>query len=302
MRINYNLLWIEDDDSWFETTKELLDDYIDDLGFILNVRRCNSFEEVQGLTDEDISSFDLMLVDFNLSGSEHGDDVIQNIRDREILTEVIFYSSAVESVRDGMRKHTLEGVYSSDRADINLKFEQVVSLTLRKIQAVNTMRGLIMAETSDLDKIMLDITALLLNNEEHSSKMEEYLTDQVSSTFEKIQSLKEDKKPFIEKISDARLFTSFHKAKSINQYLKITGKKGEQFFNNYNREIISVRNLFAHVTEEAREGQKVLISHFSGQEEEFTEERCIEIRKNLIKYRKKLEQIKLEIEDNTSSS
>ena len=35
MRINYNILWVEDNRGWYETTKELFEELMEDLGFKL---------------------------------------------------------------------------------------------------------------------------------------------------------------------------------------------------------------------------------------------------------------------------
>ena len=62
-----------------------------------------------------------------------------------------------------------------------------------------------------------------------------------------------------------------------------------KFTDDYSKEVISVRNQFAHVKEQVGEdGKMKLISHQTGQEEVFNSERCIEIRKTLIGYNEKL--------------
>ena len=92
-------------------------------------------------------------------------------------------------------------------------------------------------------------------------------------------------------------FTSFHKAKAINKIYKLTQKKigVKQFFFNYEKDVIKTRNIFAHVKEVEIDGKKVLVSTSTGGEENFNEDRCIEIRKDLIKYREILEDIKNQI-------
>ena len=106
MRIEYRLLWVEDDTSWYKTTKELFEDTLDDLGFKMTVERCKSFDEVKAEAElNGLKSYDLLLIDYNLKGSPNGDEVINFVRgdtSNPILTDVLFYSSAVESVRESM--------------------------------------------------------------------------------------------------------------------------------------------------------------------------------------------------------
>lgn len=298
MRIEYNILWVEDEDSWYETTKELFSDTLEDLGFKLVPKQCKTFEEVKEEIDRNcLKEYDLLLVDFTLKGKDTGEKVIEfirSIKDKPILTDVLFYSSAVENVRNSMKELGLEGVYTADRKEVETKFEQVVNTSIKKIQEVNTMRGLIMAETSDLDEIMLEITEMLLQSdvsEEMKSYIEEKIIETISSISEKANA------PDIEiiaKINDTRIFTSTHKASVINKLYKSKQIGIKQFYESYNKEVLAPRNIFAHVKETTIEGEKVLQSK-TGKQEVFNEARCIEIRKSLIKFREILESIKTQL-------
>lgn len=298
MRIEYNILWVEDEDSWYETTKELFSDTLDDLGFKLVPKQCKTFDEVKEEIDRNcLKEYDLLLVDFTLKGSNSGEKIIEfirNIKDKPILTDVLFYSSAVENVRNSMKELGLEGVYTADRKDVETKFEQVVNTSIKKIQEVNTMRGLIMAETSDLDEIMLEITEMLLESdisEEMQLYIEEKILETISSISEKVN---DPEIEIITKINDTRIFTSTHKAIVINKLYKSKQIGIKQFYESYNKEVLSPRNIFAHVKETTINGEKVLQSK-TGRQEVFNEARCIEIRKSLIKYREILESIRTQL-------
>jgi len=301
MRIEYNILWVEDEDTWYETTKQLFSDTLEDLGFKLVPKQCKTFDEVKvEIALNKLKDYDLLLVDFTLRGSDSGEKIIEfirNIKEHPILTDVLFYSSAVENVRNSMRELGLEGVYTADRKEVETKFEQVVTTTIKKIQEVNTIRGLIMAETSDLDEIMLEITCILLESD-ISPQMSEYIECEIIKTVEFIAELARSSETHIsKKILDSRIFTSFHKAKTINKLYKLKQIGVEGFFGTYSKDVLLTRNVFAHVKEITVDGVKVLKSKI-GKEEIFDEARCIEIRKNLIKHREILEKIRLQIISN----
>lgn len=296
MRIEYKILWVEDDKSWYGTTKELFSDTLDDLGFKLICKRCESIKEVKNEVEENnLEGYDLLLVDFTLKNFETGDtiiDFLRKIKNEPILTDVLFYSSAVENVRESMNKLGLEGVYTADRKEIETKFEQVVNTTIKKVQEVNNMRGLIMAETSDLDELMYEIIKKMLDSD-ISERLTTYIQTEIEATLEKISGIVYNKDlELIDKMGDSRVFTSFHRAKGINRIYKLKKIGIEKFFEVYNRDIISTRNLFAHVKESYEEGKKVLISTSTGEKEIFDEKRCVEIRHSLIEYRETLEEIK----------
>ena len=180
MRIDYKILWVEDEKSWYKTTFELFRDYLEELGFILDSKRCENIDEVKAeIAINQLKEYDLLLVDFTLKNSDSGDKIIEfirNINDVPILTDVLFYSSAIENVRDSMKNLGLEGVYTADRKDIENKFELVVNTTIKKVQEINTMRGLILAAESDLAERMFDIIeSTIKNNNKFGSLIHDYV-------------------------------------------------------------------------------------------------------------------------------
>ena len=47
MRIEYKILWVEDEKNWYKEAKGLLQDYLEDLGFILKSKLCKTFDDVE---------------------------------------------------------------------------------------------------------------------------------------------------------------------------------------------------------------------------------------------------------------
>lgn len=294
MRIEYKILWVEDVEDWFKDSKGLLDDFLENLGFVSTVRFCKSFKEVEEeYSLNQLKEYDIVFVDFKLASSQDGDVIIDFIRKQDnnsILTDIIFYSSDIESVRDKLKENGFEGVYTSLRKEFIDKAEKVIKSTIKKVQEVNSMRGLIMAETSDLDELMLEITLKMLNTEQ-KEVYEKYILEEVISTIERDKNKAIDKSVSIsDKVRISKIFTSFHKAKCINKLYKTAKIGQDQFFERY-KQVIFIRNNFAHVKESVIDGEKVLISHSSGKEIIFNESECIKIRKTLIEFRKELEEI-----------
>lgn len=292
MRIKYRILWVEDNKTWYEDALGLTSDYLEDKGFLVESKHCKTFEEVEAEhTLNQLKYYDLLLVDFTLAGSLDGDEIIKFIREQKknpILTDVIFYSNDIEAVRNSIKKYEFEGIYTSHRNEFTIKSEQVINTTIKKVQEVNSMRGLIMAETSDLDELMRVVIQKLLKSD-ISEEIETYihkLLQETSKDLEKYQ-IKDTKS----KVDHGGYFNSEKKARTINQLYKIKKIGINKFAYLYTSKIISTRNLFAHVTESVIEGEKVLVSHQTGKEEVFNEERCNEIRKDLINFREILENI-----------
>lgn len=303
MRIGYKIFWVEDDDSWFDGAKKLFEDTLEDWGFKLDVSRAKNFEAVKTIIEEDgLQDFDLLIVDLKLNNNEeeYGNQVIGLIRDKEIYTDIIFYSSAIDRVHEIMKSNELEGVYTSSRTNLETKFEKVAHTTIKKIQEVNTIRGLLMAETSNLDDLMMGIIESCLNSD-MSELIGEYVSKKMLDTANDNLKIANSDQDVLTKIR-SRVFTSVHKAKAIGEICKRKKinlnelspdlyNKSDSFYQKYYDLVISTRNIFGHVKEIEKNGKKVLVSTLSGNEEVFNEDRCIEIRKTLIKYREILEAI-----------
>lgn len=291
MRIQYEILWVEDDNNWYEDTKEIIRDTVDEVGFKMNCTNIQSFDKFKELIEVDgLQKFDLLLVDFKLGDNKekYGDQVIQLIRDENIYTDIIFYSSQLNAVHQKILENKIEGVYFSDRSLVEHKFPEIFHKTIKKIQEVNTIRGLLMAETSDLDELMVEIIQAALQDDSEN-KLNDYILGEMRNTVNSNDQKVSLEEAISTKITDSRIFTSFHKAKAINKIYKLSPRlENENFFQNYENDVLKIRNIFGHVKEE--DGK--LVSTQTGEKEIFNEERCVEIRKNLIKYREQLEKLK----------
>ncbi len=294
MRLEYKILWVEDNKSWYNTTKELFTETLDELGFKLVSKKCENIDEVKAEIHKNwLKEYDLLLVDFTLKNSESGDKIIEFIRgikEQPILTDIIFYSSAVENVRDSMHKLGLEGVYSADRNEIDTKFDLVVNTTIKKVQDINNMRGLVMAEVAELDNKMVDILKLFSENidekqralfiEKRKKRVLESL-DKISTAFKDVSEID---------LFEHRDFNTYHKWMTVKNVLKFLKNTDiQQELDKYFPEIIEKRNKLAHVKEVIAEDGKISLADGDFV---FNDEVCKNIRKDLQKHAENFDKIK----------
>ncbi|MBV5283371.1 MAG: hypothetical protein JZU53_13155 [Paludibacter sp.] len=294
MRLEYRILWVEDNKSWYETTKELFTDTLDELGFRLVSKKCENIDEVKAEISKNwLKEYDLLLVDFTLKNSESGDKIIEFIRgiqEQPILTDIIFYSSAVENVRESMHKLGLEGVYSADRNEIDTKFDLVVNTTIKKVQDINNMRGLVMAEVAELDNKMIDLLKRYVDGLKSEQK-QEFIDKRKKRVLESLEKMINDFTDISEvSIFEHRDFNTYHKWMSVKNLVKnIDDKDIKTKLNEYEKEIIQKRNKLAHVKEITGEnGERTLADG----DFIFNDEICREIRKDLQKHAENFEKIK----------
>nr|WP_199162382.1 hypothetical protein [Elizabethkingia sp. ASV34] len=294
MKLNYYVLWVEDDNSWYSTTAELIKDQITEYGFTPQIERKRNLDEVvDEIANTGLKKFDILLIDFNLRNSSDGGSVIDHIRNNNILTDVIFYSSDKQLIIDAIKEHLFEGVYHSDRNEIEDKFERVFKTTIKKIEEINSMRGLIVGETSELDALIeehllkytcspyidaFDIDSFIekkifLNQTDRIDRLKnEYQNNGIIGILPHLEAIKK-----WELLRGILKVNKAHK-ECIPEFLSLNSA--------YQTEVIEIRNKFAHAKVVMNDnGKEVLKSHIGNQHFEFGEKEFMSIRESLIKHR-----------------
>lgn len=301
MKLKYYLLWVEDDDSWFKATSELFEMTIKDFGFDAIIERKKTLLEVNEEIEKDnLKKFDIFLIDFNLKDSVSGDNIIELLRGKEIYTDIVFYSSDKGSIIESVKEHQFEGVYHSDRKEIEDKFVKVFKTTIKKVEEINSMRGLIVGETSELDAIIEENLKIYLKPEflkEYNLDM--FLEKEIINNLDKRKSkIEEHYKnngiesifPFLDAVKKWQLLREILK---INKEHKSYITEFISINSSYQNEVIEIRNKFAHsmviINDQGKEVLKALLGdkHF-----EFDEKSFKEIRENLLKHRNALIKLK----------
>lgn len=312
MKLKYKILWIEDELDSIERPKNQIQRYLeDDYGFECSeddivIKDYDEFEEEyiyeenqRKRVKDSIKEFDLLLVDFNLGEEEQtGDKLIDIIRDG-IYSEILFYSSKLESITEKLNNHFIDGVFTSDREHLEDKIKKLIRVTIKKVQDVNNLRGLIMAEVAELDRIKKNIIQKF--NKEADSEFKKYIKEDIFSKIKKdLESLSclvkvEDSECShdeinLEELQNNFFYDSFKKSRTVN---KIKSKKCNHIdfkHEDYRKDVIAKRNVLAHQKEDEDRLGKFLL-YPNGDRLEFTEEHCIKIRKDIKKYKKYLEDI-----------
>lgn len=295
MKLQYNLLWIENENEWLDPALEFVTDLIEEHGFepVPTVRSTEA-EVVDLLSDEQpFKDFDLILVDLQLDRGDRGSNIIHNIREHKVYTDVIFYSQDTEGIRQVIKDQWLDGVYCSsrNRADFEDKFERVFLTTIKKIQHISSMRGLVLSETSQLDVVLIDIIGSFFDNrtKEDSDSLKRYIIrDLIQSSardnLKKAEAI--DEQISYNQLLGHKLFDAYKKmravAKIIEKLKDETLVTKDVFLREYTEEVIDMRNDLAHVKEEKEDGRSIL-KCIKGTRE-FNDEECIKVRKNLKKH------------------
>lgn len=292
MKLDYKILWLDDkmdviieDEYLGEIEKHLLEHGFNPI--IIPTK--NEKEFFDNLDD----SFDLILTDYHLNEtrgtSRDGDAIINEVREKSIFTEIMFYSAQGEVVDTfKMDRITFVDTRRSPIRDHNEavidRAIKLIDLTIKKFQHIVAMRGMIMNETSILDVEMHNLLLTLIK-----SKADEKIILKIKEKYsESIDELDKE----INQTDDIDLILlkigATHRWRAIVRNLEKGVNK--TIFNDYEKEIISIRNQFAHaILHKDQTGRDYFKHGKSGVT--FDEEFCKKIRKDIIKHNKNLQQL-----------
>lgn len=296
MQLRYRILWIENEQDWVESIEDQIQEHLEDLEFLYE-RTLISKEE----KDINYNDYDLILMDLNLADHPNGAELIAKIRELGVYTDVVFYSAWMEQLKAQGKDKELEGVYYSGRTPDPLfikKVKSVIDSTIKKVQDLNNLRGLVMAEVSELDVRMLsliDAYYIQKETEEKTKKFKKHLVEDVEkATKKKLSESENCDKLCKHKWTDLSIadiikdfeFDSSRKARAIrliieSEQIPYEAKNGN-FYEDYRIDMLSMRNNLAHCVSRIKDGKEILIT--KGDEMEFDDKKFKEIRKQIKVY------------------
>jgi len=309
--LKYRILWVDDN---IETYIDLEVDkdfelFLQDQGFHPEIKKFETAENALVHLQSD-RKFDLIISDLNLTGGEGGDSLIKKIREGEIYTEILFYSAqpgfdetAKELYKDRVSFLSLVG--DEGNRLFKEKVKWLISLTVSKLQELNNVRGLVMAETSELDVLIEEILIEIMSEENELTKnLRKYMVKKVEENNKFRKDLYEeiDEIAHSDLIKNRTIFDANKKSRILNEFFKKSGLVEKEnslknFHNNYKEQVLKVRNDLAHAKSKIIDGiEYLIISRKDGdQTTKIDQQKCIEIRSNLRKYSELLIRIRSEM-------
>ena len=306
MSLRYKILWVDDHKDDFAKEEKSLQKFVKSLFFEPQIDFCEDLESAKEFVNSD--KYDVIFSDYNID-EDRGDDFISFIRDNSVNTEVLFYSGQSE-LPDKKLDRVSFFFESTTRWEDKLlkKMKDLISLSVGKMNDLNNLRGLVMAEVSELDNLMEDIIREYYSKKSSDSPewkrfKNHVIKDMHKSTLRKIKNgfFNIEKEPNqteikkcekncthiwmdaenIEEILPHFEFDSEKKARTIHEIVK----KNNIVFSHddYKNDIIVTRNDLAHSKSVLKRGKEVLETKISGTVT-FSESKFVAIRQNIVKY------------------
>ncbi|CAA0163034.1 response regulator [Tenacibaculum maritimum] len=302
MKLEYKILWLDDKIDEFIEDEAIIDieKHLRINGFIPKVNTVNNSKDFFSKLD---NTYDLILTDFHMNDME-GNEVVEKIRSDEysIMTEILFYTAKAD-LKDTQKISRVSFLETDSLTDSHIeavinRTTELIDLTVKKFQHIVTMRGMIMHETSSLDTLMITIIKKALKNDKIDfSTLSEEIYEQLIALFAQKKDFVEkckEKNNFNKLTKDNFVFSAKYKILTLSKILE--NLKLPDFSTEYDEEINSIRNKFAHAELQTNEDGR---EFFKYKEEgiDFDDELCKKIREDIIKHKNNLDKLNIRLEN-----
>lgn len=256
MRLDFNVLWVEDQQNLVESTRDRIEMDIKREGFRLKVQFVSSIAEATQYLSDDIygDHIDLILMDFDLGAGGRGDDGLVEVRNLFKFKDIIFYSSRANDLPGLVAEKKIQGVFCSERNSLHETVQGVFDTLMKKVLDIDHSRGIIMGATSDIDHYVNDCLAASFNG-----GTEETRVDALNVIARHVKEKDKDFKTNIQGLGSIKNVTELHEFHSIytsNDRLRLLKNilNGSAKYKllipvieQYLKETVPKRNLLAHV-------------------------------------------------------
>jgi len=166
MKINYEILWFEDQPGALEHDLDSIRMFLEASGYSMNVdmRTAISEAEVDKVAERiaRYNKYDMIVFDYDMGDSPDGSEIARKLR-AEVYTDMVFYSGkAPEDLRKILYEKRVDGIFLVDRAKLADELEMILEDHIKKACDVNGIRGIVMDETSRFDRMLREKCAKVL--------------------------------------------------------------------------------------------------------------------------------------------
>jgi len=258
MRLEFNILWVEDQPAEVKAQRDRIELQMRKEGFKLQTQFATSIEEADKFISNDVfgDHIDLILMDFELGEGQNGGEGLGMVRDRFPFKDIVFYSAQVpQNLKKLVAEQVISGVFCSSRLDLPDTVIGVFEVLVKKVLDIDHSRGIVMGATSEIDGFVND--SLLQAFAQADSKVRSAALGLVAEQLADIRKRFENDCEKIKKatelsdlISLHNIYSSAHRLRLFRKLLEKLGMHADecQEMLSYAQETMPKRNDLAHVT------------------------------------------------------
>lgn len=304
MNTFFKILWFEDEVTWFNMERLRINSILQEHYLIPEIVRKDGDDfDISELTGNE---YDLIIMDYKLAEGTTGDTVVTAIRENNILTDILFYSSEEHNMLTAISKGMppIDGVYLTKR-DYNLftqKAENLINKIVKRSEDLVNLRGFVMDGSSDFEVRIQEILNIVWNKftEEEKGILEEAVQRTIKRNEDRDQKTKkkvlEVNPTFPAAVNNIHFFSHSDRLYLLEKVIKILldnySLSEEEEFSSfkayYEKEISNYRNALGH-----RKSTDNIIEITKGNFVPVDEALHQKMRKNLSRYNLLIEQLEL---------
>ncbi|MCL4101720.1 hypothetical protein [Fibrobacter sp. HC4] len=299
--MQYSILWVDDRKDEFLSVEmdQEIEEYVREHFFEPHLDFCENVEDAEKCVSS--KKYDVIFSDYNIGENKDGQDFITDIRKSNVNAEVLFYSALHNPPALGLDRISFLRLNSSSAYDdLKAKMKSMIDLTLEKLNDLTNLRGLVMAEVSELDIMMKQIVYHYCDDSEKEKKLHSYIVEKIEKRSKDVlESVACDKncthvwknKNLKEIVFDPG-FESFTTARTLYQIIREIKSGNSSVLDQsclsftleeYKSQIIDNRNMLAHCQAFIGNDGKETLKTAEG-EKTFNSADIDEIRRNILRY------------------
>jgi hypothetical protein len=256
MRLDFNVLWVEDQPQAVKAQKDRINRQIRKEGFRLQVEFARSVQEANTFLGNDIfgDHIDIVLMDYDLGVGARGDTGLIDVRNAFPYKDIVFYSSQGNNLLKLVADKKIQGIFCSTRDNLPDSVIGAFSALVKKVLDIDHSRGIVMGATSDIDHHINDCLTSLFSLEDttlikHALETIGKQMNKKRTDFDKSEAQIKALTRIADIMEKHHVYTSADRLKLLGKLLtKIGGYTGEcEAMKLYNDKTIPQRNDLAHV-------------------------------------------------------
>lgn len=273
MRLDFNVLWVDDQLDYVRAQHQPITAHMESHGFQFNVTYCRTIDEVRRQIADDVfnDEVDLILVDWDLGNDEWGQRVIEEVRGQIPYKDVIFYSAhtSADDLRGLATMARVDGIFCAGRNELVDEVIDVFDSLVKKILDLDHTRGIVMGATSDIDHMVSECLRHAhgkLGGDAQKQLLQQgikFIEDRLKDLTKKVGKLK-GATDLTQLLEEHFIFTAYDRLHMLSRVLEMDVFKehagSRTSVSVYMETIVPDRNLLGHQVAEPGEGPKKVVS------------------------------------------
>jgi len=295
MRIDFNILWVEDQQANVAPQRDRMAIEMRKEGFRLQVKFVSSVEEAAGALSEEVygDHIDLILMDFELGSGKRGDEGLAVVRSMFPYKELIFYSANASNLMALAQAKGVQGVFCATREDLTRDVVSAFQTLIKKVVDIDHARGIVMGASSDIDTLVLN--GLSEQFRKAGGKLSDGAKGIIEKEAEKIKKRLNRDMEALKAVADVdtlrqlhSVYTSMHRHKLLRKLLESDSNHKDLCTGMiaYQNEVTPKRNELAHLSVTVRGFERKL---YNKDGTEVTREMIRELQRGLLEHQDALE-------------